>query len=166
MSSYIVNFHPSLTQQQIQELLSAIRLLQGVSFIGEAGGMGAGKADDLLNMDFSSKSQQSSYQPPNSMDSMGQSNVPPNSSPMNYQTPPNPAFAAAPNTVPALDHQATPQQAEEQRKMITEIIKWGVHNKKISMQQLESSSTEGTIEMAKKLIVLMPNSDREKILKG
>ena len=162
MSNYIVSFHPSLTKQQIQELLSAIRLLQGVTSVGERVGVSAGSSDDLLNMDFSGKNSHNSYQRPNSM---GKNVAPPDVKPMNYQPPSKSVFSASPNiSPPPLHQQNTQQQAEEQSKMIAEIIKWGVHNKKVSMQQLESSSAEGTIEMAKQLIELMPNSDRERIL--
>ena len=83
----------------------------------------------------------------------------------NLQTPPShapPSLGAA----QAITPQNTSNQAESQKQIISNVIKWGVHQKKVSLEQLHTSSAEGTIEMAKKLIEIMPNEVREKILKS
>lgn len=143
MSNHTVNFHPNLNPQQVQDLVAAIRLLQGVMSV-QPNDANSPASDGLLNMDFSVNT--APAPPPN--------------------TGFNPQFNANENTARASNSQDPANQAEEQKRIIAQIIKWGVHQNKISMEQLQSSSPEGTIEMAKKLIEMMPNDIREKILKS
>ena len=143
MSSYKLRIHPHLSASQKNDLLNAIRLLQGVVSLDPSDGA----EGDLKGMDFSNDQFANKIEPPPIPPAQ---NFSANSDKMNFTSNQNEML----------------MQAEEQKRIIAQVIKWGVYNNKITMQQLKDSSAEGAVEMAKKLIGIMPDGDREKILKG
>lgn len=138
----LISFHPNLSEKEVQNLMEAISLFRGVESILPQGNI---KGESSFTLKESSPIQASS--PPPNINSFSESN----------QQTLNAKDRFAENTISG---------AENQRKIIASIIKWGIYEKKITMDQLQQSTAEGTIELAKRLIEIMPQGEREKILKS
>ena len=70
-------------------------------------------------------------------------------------------FAPNPQTEPAPN---TAQQAEIQRKIILEAIRWGITNQKIKPEQIKEAPIQDLVSVARRMIELMPDTDKKKFL--
>ena len=180
MNKYILNLEEDLSEDDIQRILDAIFLLRGTKNIE--------KVED----DFSPNISQSIKANSPSPDFVSPKNISPQSQPFVAQTSPtqmnptqmnpaqmNPAQINPAQMNPAQMNPAqmnptqmnptqahpTPENAASQRKIISEALRWGIHNKKITLEEIRDVSPQETVNIAQKIIETMPDEEKKKFLK-
>ena len=175
MNKYILNLEEDLSEDDIQRILDAIFLLRGTKNIE--------KVED----DFSPNISQSIKANSPSPDFVSPKNISPQSQPFVAQTSPtqmnptqmnpaqmNPAQMNPTQMNPTQINPAqmnptqahpTPENAASQRKIISEALRWGIHNKKITLEEIRDVSPQETVNIAQKIIETMPDEEKKKFLK-
>ncbi len=167
MSKYTVSLEEYLSEDEVQRVLDAIFLLRGIKKIEKAeAGFSADLSHDLktespspdLSHDLKTESPSPDFVSPQNVFPQSQS----------FSVPKDTIQDNAPqdntnqvNSVP----DASPDNADSQRHIISEALRWGIHNKRITLEEIKDVSPQETVVIAKKIIENMPDEERKKLLK-
>ena len=160
MYKYTFSLEENLSEDEVQRVLDAIFLLRGIKKIE--------KTEDEFTADipYNPKTPPPHHAPPSP------NFISPQLQPFAEQTNPNqinptPENAAQINPTPenAAQINPTPENAASQRKIISEALRWGIHNKKITLEEIRDVSPQETVNIAQKIIETMPDEEKKKFLK-
>ena len=63
-----------------------------------------------------------------------------------------------------LESDISPDKAENQRRIISEALRWGINNKRITIEEIKDVSPQETVDIAQKIIKNMSDDERKKLL--
>ena len=148
MSKYTIFLEENLSENEIQKVLDAIFLLRGIKKI------------EKIEDDFSSDSSYNLKTEPSSPDF-----VSPQSQPFTAPTSIMPENITQEKTVQSnLESDISPDKAENQRRIISEALRWGINNKRITIEEIKDVSPQETVDIAQKIIKNMSDDERKKLL--
>ena len=132
MSKYTIFLEENLSENEIQKVLDAIFLLRGIKKI------------EKIEDDFSSDSSYNLKTEPSSPDF-----VSPQSQPFTAPTSIMPENITQEKTVQSnLESDISPDKAENQRRIISEALRWGINNKRITIEEIKDVSPQETVDIA------------------
>ncbi len=169
MSQYIISLE-DLPENEIQRVLDAIFLLRGIKKIEKMeDDFSADLSHDLKTETPSPNFVSPQGIPPQSPNFVSPQNISPQSSnfvsPQNI-SPQNQPFTAQERAAreSSAQQDISPEQANSQRKIISEALRWGIHNKKITIEEIRNVSPQETVVIAQKIIENMPDNERKRLL--
>ncbi len=149
MHKYTIFLEENLSEDEVQRVLDAIFLLRGIKKIE--------KVEDEFPADISQSVKTNSSSP----DFVPPKNISPQSQPFVAQISPN---QINPNQANSIPEHISPENADSQRKIISEALRWGIHNQKITLEEIKDVSPQETVVIAKKIIENMPDEEKKKLL--
>ena len=153
MHKYTIFLEENLSEDEVQRVLDAIFLLRGIKKIE--------KVEDEFPADISQSVKTNSSSP----DFVPPKNISPQSQPFVAQISPN---QINPNQANSIPEHISPENADSQRKIISEALRWGIHNQK-HLEEIPKKILDGikihfaeTIWTALKIVLLRISATNSK----